>query len=124
MSMSMSMSGVRSLEKMLMLVGEQIEIDCFSGEERSVAEDIRMISAEIYLLPEGASVRIDGADIPCGLVAQVYSHLDGTHVRGVTERFLLIDYPIRHKKAYLRTALYNRVFEQESAEANDFHSSL
>ena len=122
--MSMSMSGVRSLEKMLMLVGEQIEIGCFSGEERSVAEDIRMIIAEIYLLPENAMVRIDGTDIPCGLVAQVYSRLDGTHVRAVTERFLIIDYPIRHKKAYLRTALYNRVFEQESAEANDFHSSL
>ena len=122
--MSQSNVTVKSFSQMLDEVKNQVELSCLDGEERGVGEELCLIIAEIYRLPGNIEVRIGGADLPCELVAEIYSRLTANHFYAVIEKFLRAEYPIKRRKAYLRTALYNQVFEQESGEANEFRSTF
>ena len=120
----MSQVTVRSFEEIVRGVREQIEIACFSELERDSAEEIALIIAEIYGLPSDSSVRIDGQSMTCGMVSEVYKRLTCEHIREVMRRFYRASYPIKHRKTYLRTSLYNEVFEHESGIANGVACAL
>lgn len=105
-------------------ISEQIELECFSDGDRPLADRIALIIAEIYRLPPAAPVRIDGQHIPAGTVREIYARLDHENVEGVIARFREATYPIRHIKTYIRTALYNSVFEGEFALENAVRNAL
>lgn len=118
------MSQVKSFEATLAEVRKQLEPSGFPSRERAQAEELCLIVAEIYSLPRELTVKIDGRELPCGIVAEVYSRLRAEHVSAVIEKFSELTYRVRYKKTYLRTALYNEVFEHMGGLANDVADKL
>lgn len=110
------------LMEILELTKAGIEIETFSRSDRAFAGEIALIVAEVMRLPETAEIRIDGNRLPAGMVREVYSMLARENVEAVMKGFRNAKYEIRHKKTYLRTALYNSVFELESGVENAFSS--
>ena len=53
----------------------------------------------------------------------VYAKLENEHVMHVLETYNEIPYKINSPKLYLRTALYNAVFELHNADANLFSAT-
>lgn len=91
----------------------QIEIECFGARDKPRAKEICLIMAEIALLPEWVDVQIAGEKLPAELVKEVYTHLTHEHVENVLRSFERANYTIVAKKTWIRTALYNSVFEFE-----------
>lgn len=106
------------------LVKKQIEFDCFSEEEKGQAMELCRIVAEVMTLPPNLSVRIDGKDIPAALAAEVFGELTHEHLSAVMENYKNAVYRICRRKTYLRTALYNSVFELESGFVNSVNEIL
>ncbi len=103
-------------------VAKQIELDCFENRYRAFANDICMIIAEVMFFPSSFKVRIDGQSLLAGTVAEVYKLLTHEHIALVIENFEKIAYRIKYKKTYLRTALYNSLFEYEAHYTNEVRS--
>ncbi len=99
-------------------VTEQIEAECFYSDEMPLVNEIALIIAEIYCLPSDLLVKINGNDLFAEMVAEVYRLLTHEHINFVIGNFKKIPYQIKSKKTYLRTALYNSVFEFEADTAN------
>ena len=97
---------------------KEIPIDCFDECDRALVGEIHRIIAEMSILPEECDVQIDGTKLPCGVVSEVYRELTVNHVKEVICKFDEISERIRHRKSYLRTALYNEVLEHASGEMN------
>lgn len=110
------------LMEVMDLIKAQIELDTFSPTDKDFAQEIALIIAEVMRLPETALIRIDGNGLPAGMVQEVYAMLEREHVEGVILAYRRAKYEIRRRKTYLRTALYNSVFETESRIENEFAS--
>lgn len=89
----------------------QINIDCFSEVDKSFANEIIFNIAEVYMLWDSAPVKIAGEQIDGYIIKQVFEELHEEHVKLVISNFSKVDYIVNYKKAYIRTALYNSVFE-------------
>lgn len=113
-----------SLSEMLQVVKSNLEFDCFDEEYLQQAEEICLIIAEIFVLPPTASVRINGNELTAETVKEVYSMLTYEDIITVMDNFETATYEIRFKKTYLRTALYNEVFERSSREINGIRKDL
>jgi hypothetical protein len=124
MSQVSSQSQVKSFSEILSEVRERVEIECFEKRERAVAEELCLIIAEVEWLPSEAVARIGGNDLPATYVSEIYRRIDNGRLAAVIFKYSEARYPIKHKKTYLRTALYNEVFEHESGELNDFNASF
>ena len=83
-----------------------------------------MLIAEMYRLPPDAEVQINGQKLPASMVRDVYSLLTEEHIREVITNYEKAEYTIKFKKTYLRTALYNEVFEHESRFVNGFRTAF
>ena len=92
-------------------VKDKIEFKCFSVGVREAAEDICLIITEVLKLPPNTLVRIAGNNLPAEMVQAIYHRLSHEHIELVIENFGRATYEIKYKKTYLRTALYNSVFE-------------
>lgn len=110
------------LMEVMELIKDQIELDTFSSTDKDFAKEIALIIAEVMRLPETALIRIDGNGLHAGMVQEVYAMLEREHVEGVILAYRRAKYEIRRRKTYLRTALYNSVFETESRIENEFAS--
>ncbi len=108
-----------SFHETLEEVREQIDVNSFQGADIIQADEIAMIIAEVYVLPKDMPVRIGGNDLTARMVADVYQELTSDHVKEVIDRYRVILYDINHIKTYLRTALYNSVFELSARYVND-----
>ena len=102
-------------------VCDQISLDSFNPIDIHQAQEICMIITEVILLPDDTEIQIAGRKMNIALVRDVYSFLEYDHVLMVMDNFRHIKYKINHKKTYLRTALYNSVFELMSAIQNDIN---
>lgn len=125
-------------------VKEQVEFYCFArfitdkdGKPRldrngnkmtrtdPIYEEVCLIVAEVNLLNPDGIIKISGSELSTFIVQEVYSRLTFEHVETVVRKFQQVSAPIYNKKAYLRTALYNSVFEAQSNITNqlaqDFH---
>ena len=107
-----------SFDDVLEKVKEQISIDCIPLATLLQAEELAAIIAEVLRLRPEDKLRVDGVMHPAADVQAVYAKLENEHVLHVIETFNEIPYPIRSPKMYLRTALYNAVFELNNAGAN------
>lgn len=110
----------QSFHSVLKNIREQIELECFPLNTQAKANEITLIMAEILIMPEHATIRIESEDKPANVVQMIFRSITHEHVALVLENFSKITYPIFNKKAYLRTALYNSVFEFESHYTNLF----
>lgn len=107
-----------SFDEVLEQVKEQIAIDCVPFEQILQAEEIAAIIAEVLRLRPEDKLRVDGVLHTAADVQAVYAKLENEHVLHVIETYNEIPYPIKSPKMYLRTALYNAVFELNNAGAN------
>lgn len=108
--------------RLLPIVLQQIEYEAFAPGKKARAYDIALIIAEVYKLPASASVRISGNDLPAEMVAEIFAELTSEHIEQVIENYAKAKYEITHTKTYLRTALYNSVFELSSRAENELRA--
>ena len=100
-------------------VEERIELDCFPPEYLRQAREFALIISEVYMLPETAEIQIAGQKMPVLLVLSIYDMLEHEDVLAVMDSLEKATYEIKHKKTYIRTALYNSVFERETRSLNE-----
>ena len=108
----------QSFSSVLKNIREQIELDSFSKSTQPQANEIALIMAEVMIMSERATIRIESEDKSADMVQTIFRSITHEHVELVLEKFSKITYPVFNKKAYLRTALYNSVFELESHYSN------
>ena len=109
-----------SFDEVLEKVKEQISIDCVPLATLLQAEELAAIIAEVLRLRPEDKLRVDGVMHPAADVQAVYAKLENEHIMHVIETYNEIPYLIKNPKMYLRTALYNAVFELNNAGANIF----
>lgn len=114
----------QSFIKTFRQVCTEIELNCFDREDIGFAKEICLIIAEVISLPDDYTVKIAGELMPAELIKEVYRLITHEHVKLVMENFKELNYIIKHKKAYLRTALYNVVFEMEGHWLNQLGIDL
>lgn len=93
---------------------DQIEMDCIDPRLRAQARELCFIIAEIYLMNPSSRIKISGEQLDGYLVQQIFAEITNQHAVLVITNFNRNPYLIKNKKAYLRTALYNSVFELEA----------
>lgn len=93
---------------------EQTELRNVDEGEREALRELCYVIAEIYVIAQGAMVKIGDDMLDGELVRAVFEKLTIEHLRLVRSNFLKQTCLIPKKRAYLRTALYNSVFELEA----------
>ena len=111
-----------SIREMLQQVMRQVEYHCFADLRFNRVDpfykELCLVIAEVLVLDPASFVKINGSNMYTHLVQEVYSGLHNDHLRLVFENFHNVSNHVYNKKAYLRTALYNAVFELESNYLN------
>ena len=110
--------GKRSFRQEFERAAEQICLSEIPEGMREQAYEICLIIAEVYYMQPSFSVKIGGEALEVSLVEEIFSEVTQSHVELVIENFNSVSSVIRNKKAYLRTALYNAVFELSSHYSN------
>jgi len=82
-------------------------------------KELCLIIAEVFVMDKDSAIKINGSNCCVRIVQEVYSQIRHDHVRLVFDNFRNVSQRIFNKKAYLRTALYNAVFEIESHYLNE-----
>jgi len=103
-------------------VMRQVEYHCFADYRTRLTDplykELCLIISEVFVLNPETVIKVNGSDLPVRLVQEVYDHLRNDHIRLVFDNFHDVSCRVYNKKAYLRTALYNAVFELESHFVN------
>ncbi len=86
----------------------------FFGRDRAMAESLCMIMAEVYMMDPCGVILIAGERMEGYVVQEVFSEIGPEHAELVIENFKKETRLVKQKKLYLRTALYNAVFEYEA----------
>ena len=112
----------QSFSDTLNLVMQQVEYHSFADLRfrciDPLFKELCFIISEVFLLNPESVIKVNGASLPLSLVQEVFSQLRNEHVRLVFSNFKEVSNQVYNKKAYLRTALYNSVFEIEAHFAN------
>lgn len=108
-----------TLSETIARVLKQIEIECFDKTDAAKARELCYIIAEVYRLDPYESVKVDGHNLLAGTVAATFELLTADHLKAVILKNDERNYPVKYKKAYLRTLLYNSVFETENTNFQD-----
>jgi len=115
----------QSILEMLEQVMRQVEYHCFADLRFNRIDpfykELCLVIAEVFVLNPGSIIKINGLNMYAHLVQEVYSQLNNEHVCLVFQNFHNVSTHIYNKKAYLRTALFNAVFELESNYVNDLN---
>lgn len=110
-------------EAALEVAKRQINVEAIELEYRPFAMEIIANVAEMYMLADSLPVRINGERLDAWTVKQIFSRVTEDHVRNVIASYCQVPYEIHAKKSYIRTALYNSVFELEASTANLYAST-
>lgn len=113
-----------SLTESLRNVKDFLDFESFDTEYIPQAEELSLIIAEIFILPAAALVQIGGNKLTAETVKSVYAMLTHDDIITVMDNFEEAKYKIRFKKTYLRTALYNEVFERNSRVINGIRTDI
>ncbi len=106
--------GRRSFREEVTRAAGQVGLEDFGYIDKALAYELCAIMAEVRIMRSSFMVKIGGEALEVGLVKEIFDELTHEHLAMVIENFKACDYPIRNKKAYLRTALYNAVFELDA----------
>ena len=91
---------------------QQTELICFEGYPREdFMRELCYIIAEVYIIDPDSSIKISDEILPAYLVQEIFGELKLQHLELVESNFHDQTELIKNKRAYLRTALYNSVFE-------------
>ena len=118
-SQGQSQVGYSTLSDHVARIEAQIEIGCYEKEYEAQVAEICLIIAEVFMLPPYAEIQIAGQKLTVALVCGVYDMLERRDIIAVMDNVEKATYEIKHKKTYIRTALYNSVFERETREVNE-----
>lgn len=113
-----------SFYECLEVIKNQVEIHTVTLYDRAFAEELCKIITEVMRLPDDAAILIEGERMPCTYLSEMFSYLRAEHIEYVIRQFKSIGYPIRRKKQYLRTLLYNSLFEIEADSVNEFENMI
>ena len=83
-------------------------------------DDLCLIIAEVFVTDSASYIKINGNNVETRLVQEVFSKLRHEHLISVFDNFNKISYPVHSKKNYLRTSLYNALFELAADVTNQF----
>ena len=115
-----------SIAGLLNQVMQQVEYHCFadlpSGYIDPFYKELCLIISEVFAMNQDAFIKVNGSETPIRLVQEVYSLLRNDHIRIVFTNFYHVSSRVYNKRAYLRTSLYNAVFEIESHFVNNCYS--
>ena len=111
---------VPSFRETLNRVTENIQLECFDGEDRQFALELARIIADVLVRPDEGFVKIEGRQVPTQTVKEVYSEIEHENVLQVIRTFEKTETLIKHRRMYLQTALYNSVMETVSDTVNKF----
>lgn len=111
---------VPSFRAVLNRVTENILLECFDEDNRPFAVELARIIADVLVRPDEGFVRIEGRRVPTATVKEVYGEIGHYNVLFVIRNFEKTETLIKHRRAYLQTALYNSVFETASDTVNKF----
>ena len=105
-----------SFREAITLAEEQVDYRGMDYEDkyRPLVHDMCRAMAEVYMAPEGMEMKVNGEPMTAGMIAEVYRELTDEHVLNLASRLYGGWNCVGHPKAYLRSALYNVVFEFES----------
>lgn len=98
----------------------QIEMECFPVNMIVQATEVAGIIAQVYTLPKNGVIKVAGFARRVSDVQSVFDKLQNEHVVYVIDAFNKIKKDVRFKTAYIRSALFNAVFELTSAENNRY----
>jgi hypothetical protein len=117
-----------SFDEILLRTKTQIEYQSLreqnAGQAEGQLKEICFIISEIYLFYPDDRIKIAGELLPAHAVQEIFGQLTAEHIEMVLNNFSRQTHLIKNKKAYLRTALYNSVFEFESDVANTVNHIL
>lgn len=105
-----------AFQRYLVDAEEQLETSAFVNDRKFPQyRELAKIVAEVYMLSGSLEINIDGRELSCSAVKDIYRNLTADHIRYVVEKFNSLEYEVRNIKSFLRTMLYNSVFELESS---------
>lgn len=113
-----------SLLQTLARVKKNLDFYAFDEPYVAQAEEICLIIAEVFILPPTSEIQINGNKLTAEAVRVVLEMLTHDDIITVMDNFEAASYKIRHKKTYLRTALYNEVFERSSRIINGIRTDI
>ena len=113
-----------TLLQVLAKVENNLQFDAFDDVYIEQAKEICLIIAEVFILPPMTEIQINGNKLTAESVQVVFDMLTHEDIISVMDNFEAASYKIRHKKTYLRTALYNEVFERSSRTINGIRTDI
>lgn len=96
----------------------QTEMRACTDSRKGMMAELCYIMAEVYMIDEKSKIAVGGEPLDAYLVKEVFEELRYPHLEMVTDNFERETKYIKNKRAYLRTALYNSVFELEAHYTN------
>ena len=112
-----------SFSKLTEELEKSLGIEYINESDRALFKELCFIICEMLLKDPESVIKIDGEDISAGRVSEIYLMLERYNLECVMERYKKITYDVHRRKSYLRSALYNSVFESESGLINDVNSN-
>lgn len=95
-------------------MAEQIDLVGLIASKPERYEEFRelvRIAADVYTRRYDGPVVVDGEAVTYGYLQEIFKHLTDEHIQYVLDKLDGYVQEIRYKKAFLRTALCNSVFE-------------
>lgn len=87
-------------------------------ETAELYRELCFVIAEVYILREESKIKIGDELIDAYLVQEIFAELKYAHLELVVNNICAIQHKVNNMRAYIRTALYNAVFEIESHYIN------
>ncbi len=112
-------SQVMSFSEACAAVSAQIELETIPTQDKAFAKNLANIMADVMSTSPEKAIKINGEFMPASRVTEVYREVDNDHVRAIIRNFRKIRHKIQNTTPYLRTALYNSVFELEAQTENE-----
>ena len=115
-----------SIFKRLEMIKKQVDYPAFARQvgktDRQATDPIYnelcLIMAEVYTMQPDTVLRVAGTETSARVVQEVFSVLRHEHLEMVYTNFKAIKHKVHSTKPYLRTALYNSIFEIDSHYTN------
>jgi hypothetical protein len=89
-----------------------------------IYNELCLIMAEVFAMPPDTVLRVAGIETSAQVVQEVFRELRHDHLELVYTNFKGITHKIHSTKSYLRTALYNSIFEIDSHYTNRVNNDL
>jgi hypothetical protein len=95
-----------------------VELTCSDIGEKDALRELCYIIAEVYIIDPDSKIKISDEVLDAYLVQEIFRELTLEHLRLVHDNFRDLTQLVKNKRAYLRSALYNSVFEIEAHYLN------